>query len=350
LKDARTLCWESSVQRTRAVQVVLGEGEPGILRSILEAQGFDVVAHARGDDELRRIVPLTHPTVMVFDAGISALAVIDAQIRSDYVPIVVVWPKDTYTSAAEERVDPSSALLELGNAVRRVVERHEPIRIPEAEDDEPTERVAAVSPPAFPDRRAAGGGRHALVLISAWAIALTALAAIGLAVPIAFRAPEPTGTLHPLRDRPERALTADLEGPGRRPAGAEREPSCVGPAQVRMGPHPVHGAAGGRGRGCALGHAKHGPPGTRGQGHGRPDDPGKGSGRGEERGGPSKGKTSKNDEAGQGGAHRDHPRQDERDDHPAEHGGGDPGRGSRGGTSDGDGGGSDGPGKSEGKD
>jgi hypothetical protein len=342
------------VKRTRAVQVVLGEGEPGILRSILEAQGFDVVGHARGDDELRRIVPLTHPTVMVFDAGISALAVIDAQIRSDYVPIVVVWPKGTYTSAAEERVDPSSALLELGNAVRRVVERHEPIRIPEAEDDEPSERVAAVSPPAFPDRRAAGRGRHALVLVSAWAIALTALAAIGLAVPNAFRAPEPTGTLHPLRDRPERALTADREGPGRRPAGAEREPSCVRAAHVRMGPHPVHGDAGSRGRGCALGHEKHGTPGTRGNGHGaehgRPDDPGKGSGRREERGGPSKGKTSKGDEKERGGGHGDQGSQDVRDEHPAEHRGSGSGRGGRGGTSDGDGGGSNGPGKSAGKD
>jgi hypothetical protein len=342
------------------VQVVLGEGEPGILRSILEAQGFDVVGHARGDDELRRIVPLTHPTVMVFDAGISALAVIDAQIRSDYVPIVVVWPTGTYTSAAEERVDPSSALLELGNAVRRVVERHEPIRIPEAEDDEPTERVTAVSPPASPDRPVAGRGRHALVLISAWAIALTALAAIGLAVPSAFREPEPTGTLHPLRDRPERALTADREGPGRRPADAEREPSCVRPAHVRMGPHPVHGDAGGRGRGCALGHAKHGAPGTRGQGDGRPDDPGKGSGRGgANAGGPSNEPQNQDgkekDEGKRGGRAHDDPDgsggggSDDGNDPPSqdEHGGS---GGGEAGRSGGDAGGSPGQGKGSGKD
>ena len=342
------------MQTARAVQVVLGEGEPGILRSILEAQGFDVVGHARGDDELRRIVPLTHPTVMVFDAGISALAVIDAQIRSDYVPIVVVWPKGTYTSAAEERVDPSSALLELGNAVRRVVERHEPIRIPEAEDDEPTERMAAVSPPAFPDRPAAGRRRHALVLIPAWAIAFTALAAIGLAVPSAFRAPEPTGTLHPLRDRPERALTAHREGPGGRPADTERETSCVRVAHVRMGPHPVHGDAGSRGRGCALGHAKHGAPGSRGQGHGRPDDPGKGSrhGRGANAGGPSK--EHQNEKGSKGG---DRPN----DDPDGSEGGGgssddgsDPSsedeRGGKAGRSGGDEGGSPGQGKGSGKD
>jgi len=340
------------VQRTRAVQVVLGEGEPGILRSILEAQGFDVVGHARGDDELRKIVPLTRPTVMVFDAGISALAVIDAQIRSDYVPIVVVWPKDTYTSAAEERVDPTCALFELGNAVRRVAERHaEPIRIPEAEDDEPIERMAAPSPPAFSVGGGGGRVRHALVVIAAWTIALTALAAIGLAVPSVFRAREPTGTLHPFRDRPERALTAEREGPGRQPADVERGPSCVRRDHVRMGPHPVHGDAGGGARGCALGHAKPGAPGTRGRGHDRPDDPGKGSGHGnEERSGPSKDETSTGDETDRDGGHGDDPSQGDPDDHPPGHGDGGSGRGGPGGASDGDAGRSGGGGKGSEKD
>ena len=39
---------------TDAVQVVLGEGEPGLPRVILEVEGFQVVGHARGDAELRR--------------------------------------------------------------------------------------------------------------------------------------------------------------------------------------------------------------------------------------------------------------------------------------------------------
>jgi hypothetical protein len=295
------------VQRTRAVQVVLGEGEPGILRLILEAQGFDVVGHARGDDELRRIVAITHPNVIVLDAGISALAVLDAQIRSDYVPIVVVWPKDTYIPAAEERVDPSTAFLELGNVVRRVAERRaEPILIPEA-DDEELEPIDAPSPPRSEERRPAGRGRHALVVVAAWTIALTALAAIGLAVPRAFRAAEPPGTLHPLRDRPERALTTEREGEGDGSAEDEHGPVCVRPDQARTGPPPAHGDAGGsNGRGCALGHVKHGAPGTRGQGHGRPDDPGKGSGRGDERGGASKGNgppDGAGDHDGGGGGH-----------------------------------------------
>jgi hypothetical protein len=332
------------VQRTRAVQVVLGEGEPGILRSILEAQGFDVVGHARGDDELRQIVALTHPNVIVLDAGISALAVIDAQIRSDYVPIVVVWPKDTYTPAAEERVDPSTAFLELGNAVRRVADRRaEPIRIPEADDEEPIDR--APSPPRSEERRPAGRGRHALVVVAAWTIVLTALAAIGLAVPSAFRASEPTGTLHPLRDRVERALTAEREGGGERSADDEHGPPCVRPDHVPTGSHPAQGDAGaGNGRGCALGDAKHGAPGTRGQGHGRPDDPGKGSGQGEERGGASKGNGPPDevDHVGDGGG------QGSQEDPPAGHGGGS----AQGGPDDaanGDGGGSSGAEKGSGK-
>jgi hypothetical protein len=270
------------VQGTRAIQVVLGEGEPGDLRLILEAQGFHVVGHARDDDELRRVIPLTHPTVLVLDAGISAPAVLDAQIRSDYVPIVVVWPKDTYTSAAEERVDPATAFLELGNAVRRVVERHaEPIRVPEA-DEGPVDEA-----PAPPERRERSGrARHASVLVAAWTIALTALAAIGLAVPSAFRGLERAGNGHPGRDRPERALTVERERSSLREDAVDRGPTCAARGDGPTVPDPGRGDGHGRGRGCAVGHGEKGSSGTPGQGHGRPDDPGKGSGQGDPSGGP----------------------------------------------------------------
>jgi hypothetical protein len=336
------------VERTRAVQVVLGEGEPGVLRLILEAQGFHVVGHARDDEELRTIVGLTRPTVIVLDAGISALALVDTQIRSDYVPIVVVWPKDTYTPSAEEHVEPSAAFLDLGNAVRRVVERYaEPITVPEADD----EMLDIEEPPlGAVGRRFGGKARHALVLAAAWTIALTALAAIGLAVPSAFRALEPAGSIHPLLDRAEPALTADREGPG---GGGQTdldpEPSCARGDQVGTGPHPDRG----QGRGCALGLEKHGAPGTRsnGHGHGRPDDPGRGSGhRGSSSGGPSKEPPKKEpgmqdgeaDPSGDGdsGDGKDHPGEDT-------HGGS---RGGNAGGSDGDQAGSPGRGKGSDKD
>lgn len=291
------------MQGTRAVQVVLGEGEPGILRLILEAQGFHVVGHARGDDELRRVVALTRPSVIVLDAGISALAAADVQVRTEGTPIVVVWPKDVFTPVAEERVDPSTAFLELGNAVRRVIERHgEPVRIPDADGDlDPTERMEA--PPSeqpSASRRWSPRRRHALVVAAAWTIALTALAAIGLAVPSALRVFEPAGTLHPYLDRPESALTADREGPGRGAPGVREEQSCGGRREHPTGPgagHRTHGD-----RGCAPGRRGTGTPTGHDGGRGRPDDPGKGSGRDERNGhrGSNEG-SSANDDPQSGG-------------------------------------------------
>jgi hypothetical protein len=264
------------------VQVVLGEGEPGLLRLVLEAQGFQVVGHARGDDELRRVIAVTHPSVIVLDAGISALAAIDAQVRADGAPIVVVWPKDVFTPVAEERVEPATALLELGNAVRRVVERHaveQPVRIPDADQPDTIEPIAAAPLPAstLPSQPGRfGRRRHVLVAAAAWTIALTALATIGLAVPSALRVFEHAGTLHPFVERPERALTSDREGPGRPSTEARQEPSC--PERRPVGPRPGRARSDEPGRGCDRG--KHVGIGEPRNGRGRPDDPGPGSGRG----------------------------------------------------------------------
>ena len=272
---------------TRAVQVVLGEGEPGILRLVLEAQGFHVVGHARGDGELREVIAVTRPAVIVLDAGISAAAMHEAQIRSDYAPIVVVWPKDTVTSVAEERVDPSLAVLELGNAVRRVVARHAgseriPGRDPAVDRDASDE---ATIPEPFRRRRPSGRARHALVLVAAWTISLTALTAIGVAVPGALRALRPAGTRHTSIGRPELGLTSDR---GRSAPGTARtnggsspsEPGCAAPAKGPSSRRPAS-AEDRQGRGCALGRGGHDTPGgrERGHGHGRPDDPNAGSGR-----------------------------------------------------------------------
>jgi hypothetical protein len=303
------------VQATRAVQVVLGEGEPGILRLVLEAQGFDVVGHARGDDELRRIVDVTRPSVIVLDAGISALAALDAQTRSDGVPIVVVWPKDVFTPLAEERVDPAGVILELGNAVRRVADRHAaPIVIPEADPRPGPERMADRAPAPPERRRRPGRARHALVLAAAWTIALTALAAIGFAVPIALRGLQPAGSTHPLLARPPRAAhTLDREAPPDGPADprAGKGPGCGRPDHAGPGQAPSRGKPDDPGRACAPDQG-HGAGGASGLDHGRPDDPGKSSGRANEehgggaQGGAASGKGSGESSAGGQGNGGDH--------------------------------------------
>lgn len=266
------------MQGTLEVQVVLGEGQPGILRSILEAQGFHVVGHARGDDELRTILDLTDPTVIVLDAGISAIAAADTRVRAPRAPIVVVWPQGTFTPLAEERVEPNAVILELGNAVRRAAEHHlspGPVVTLEAVDDlepaaevEPVDDVAPAGDVAAPTSRRR---RATLVGAVAWTLALTALATIAVALPSFLDGD--AGSLHPSGGRrPLQGFTQD------------REATAIATAPGRPVCEPTNGARG-RGVGRRNGNDRssrsirpcsgaHRGEGAAGRGHGRPADPG----------------------------------------------------------------------------
>ena len=255
------------------IQVVLGEGEPGLLRMILEAQGFEVVGHARDDDELLTVLDVTRPSVLVLDAGISVLAAMAARERAHGAPIVVVWPRDAFTPLAEERVDPTGVILELGGAVRRAVERHaidEPILIPDVEPPVPAATSSAAVPTApVTTTRRRPGKRHAFAVAAAWALSLTALGAIGFAVPSAFDLFGDAG--HPsIVERPERARTPEREG-GAAISPDDRSDGGCGRARA----HP-NGRRASDPCGRAVGLDRHGPP----PGKGRPDDPGRGNAKG----------------------------------------------------------------------
>jgi hypothetical protein len=107
----------------RAVRVVVAEAASTdaapVLAPILEAEGFEVVGSASSADELRDVLGTTQPQVVVFDAGMSALTVLSARDWAPGAGIVVVWPPDVLAPAADERVEPSRAAAELGDAVRR---------------------------------------------------------------------------------------------------------------------------------------------------------------------------------------------------------------------------------------
>ena len=178
-----------------AVRVVLGEGEPGILRLVLEAEGFQVVGQARGEAELRRVLDVTRPSVIVLDAGISAQAALEARGRGSGTALVVVWPMDVVPALADERVDPSSVLQELGAAVRRAARRAPTIPtesvviipdLPSVGSEPTVPRSDAVRRihPAAPARSRRRGG---VLIATALTVALTASAAIGLVVPRAMR-------------------------------------------------------------------------------------------------------------------------------------------------------------------
>ena len=183
----------------RRVQVVLGEAErtDGLLRFILEAEGFDIIGLASDDEELARVLRGARPAVVVLDGGISAAAALEARQRVAGAALVVVWPDGVSAVIAEERVDPDEVIEDLGDAVRRAVrhadrrvEREQPdelIRVPDVPDVAP----AFVRDPAILDdlptpyvQRARGA--QLLVAVATWVLILTAFTTIAIAVPNAL--------------------------------------------------------------------------------------------------------------------------------------------------------------------
>ena len=235
----------------RTVQVVLGEAErtDGLLRFVLEAEGFDIVGLASDDHELVRVLRGARPAVVVLDGGISASAALEARERSHGAALVVVWPDGVSAAIAEERVDPYEAIADLGDAVRRAAHRAELngqaerreaerraalIRIPEARDVAPTivrgvPRVRRERPTPARSR-----GRRARLLVAAatWMLVLTALTTIAIAVPNALGIfpgrggahPSVIGSVHrrPADPRPEEKMTT----PERTPDDTAGPTSC----------------------------------------------------------------------------------------------------------------------------
>jgi uncharacterized membrane protein YgcG len=282
----------------RRVQVVLGEAErtDGLLRFVLEAEGFDIVGLASDDHELVRVLRGAHPAVVVLDGGISVAAAVEAKERSHGASLVVVWPDGVSAAMAAERVDPYEAIADLGGAVRRAArqaelgghaERREIlIHIPEARDVAPTIRRGA--PRAHRDRPtpARSRGRRARLMVAAatWMLVLTALTTIAIAVPNALGLFPGPGGAHPsliglvnrrpADPRPEQKMTTPEPTPDD-PAGstscdaqvARHDRADRSDGHARSDPaHP---------RGCPQDHGQHHGKSTSGKkGGGRPDDPG----------------------------------------------------------------------------
>jgi hypothetical protein len=261
------------VDGTAAVQVVLGEGQPGILRLVLEAEGFQVVGQARGEAELRRVLAVTRPSVIVLDAGISAMAAVEARAERDGISLVVVWPSDVVPALADERVDPASVIQELGGAVRRAARRAtstptEPIIVvPDLHDVEEVAEASGPEPETLrPIRSApiARSRRRGGVLIAATlTVALTASAAIGL-VPRAMR------SLHLFGDEPARTTSVSPDRNSNSSSGGDEEGAGapdVAPARHGCGRERSDGGS----EGASVDRGKPDDAGTCGNGGGRPD-------------------------------------------------------------------------------
>jgi hypothetical protein len=182
------------MQRERRVQVVLGEAEraDGLLRFVLEAEGFDLIGMASNDEELSRVLRGARPSVLVLDGGISAAAALDARQKIDGAALVVVWPDGVSAVLAEERVEPHMVIEDLGDAVRRAaarVERADTIVVPEAETPVPAPEAAVskdaveTEPPLPQPWRRRGRVAQVLVATATWLLVITAFAAIAASVP-----------------------------------------------------------------------------------------------------------------------------------------------------------------------
>jgi hypothetical protein len=107
----------------RRIRVVVGEGrtaQRGLLRFVLEGEGFDVVAEARGSADLSGAVEQQRPDVVVLDDGIGVMAVSMVHEVDPHAKVVLVWPSAVVPIGGDARVEPAKILRDLGPAVEQV--------------------------------------------------------------------------------------------------------------------------------------------------------------------------------------------------------------------------------------
>jgi hypothetical protein len=111
------------------VGVVVGEGHPvrrGLLRFVLEGEGFLVLAEATTAVELVQALAVHRPEAVVLDEAIGTTAVVLSREMCPDAKIVLVWPPDLSPISGDATVDPTQVLRELGPAVERACGLPEP--------------------------------------------------------------------------------------------------------------------------------------------------------------------------------------------------------------------------------
>ncbi len=107
----------------RRVRVLVGEGRStrkGLLRFVLENEGYDVVAEAGSTLELAQQLAVHRPDVVVLDDGIDASAVGMMREVLPSARVILVWPRGVTAVGADARLEPSEVMTSLGSTVARV--------------------------------------------------------------------------------------------------------------------------------------------------------------------------------------------------------------------------------------
>ena len=107
----------------RDLRIVIGEGASirnGLLRFVLEGEGFEVAAEAATVAELAHAFALHRPDIVVLDDTLGVAALELSRQMAPEAKIVLVWPAAVQPVSADARVDPGSVLHELGAIVERL--------------------------------------------------------------------------------------------------------------------------------------------------------------------------------------------------------------------------------------
>jgi hypothetical protein len=107
----------------RRIRIVVGEGrtaQQGLLRFVLEGEGFDIVGEASSVADLAVAIAEGQPDVVVLDDGIGVVAVSMVREVLPQTKIVLVWPSAVVPIGGDARVEPAKILNDLGPAVRHV--------------------------------------------------------------------------------------------------------------------------------------------------------------------------------------------------------------------------------------
>jgi hypothetical protein len=108
------------------IRVMVGEGQTarkGLLRFVLENEGYDVVAEATSTLELAQRLVIHRPDVVVLDEGIDASAVGMMREVLPSAKVILVWPRGVAAMGVEARLEPSEVMTSLGSTVARVAGR-----------------------------------------------------------------------------------------------------------------------------------------------------------------------------------------------------------------------------------
>ena len=108
------------------VRVMVGEGQTtrkGLLRFVLENEGYDVVAEATSTLELAQRLVIHRPDVVVVDDGIDASAVGMMREVLPSAKVILVWPRGVTAVGADARLEPSEVMTSLGSTVGRLMGR-----------------------------------------------------------------------------------------------------------------------------------------------------------------------------------------------------------------------------------